>query len=596
MASKELSILLLAKDMASKTIGKVSKEVGRLGRAGAIASRGVTTLAGNLAKLGAVAAVGIGAAVTQGIQSLSRIEDINAQTEAAIASTGGAANVSASQIAALAEGIENLTTTEAESVQEAANLLLTFTKVRNEVGEGNDIFNQATEAVVDLSVALGQDATSSAMQLGKALNDPVRGMATLRRSGIQFTADQEKLVKALVESGDVMGAQKVILAELNTQFGGRAASQADTYGGKIRALGHAWGTLQETLAEALIPVLGEVATELQKMFKDKAVMDGVKAFGTTLAEGFRSLVGIVKNLPWGQIGQSLQIAAGAARAILDAFVSLPPWVQAAVLTGWGLNKLTGGALGSIVGELGKGLIKGVLGMTAGVVHLKAATVIGGPGGPAGNVVGTGAKVAGAGAALAAGGIATIAALGAAAAITAIESNNAKYGGKGLSEAEIRALKWSKMSEEERAVSRKRGYGAQGNQAALLASALAKLNAKPVVLGPPTPAYAALMERITAKGGIPTAERVKAIMEKNAATTKASLAALGAKYGQSAGMMIAAANATTAAVRAIDVRPQVNVNTGFTVNTYVSVRDQRIATRVHNSYQGGSTAGGTVVAS
>ena len=65
---------------------------------------------------------------------------------------------------------------------------------------------------------------------------------------------------------------------------------------------------------------------------------------------------------------------------MDAFLSAPPWLQTAILTGWGLNKLTGGALGSLVGALGSGLIKGVLGMNAGVVHIKAATVVGPAGG------------------------------------------------------------------------------------------------------------------------------------------------------------------------------------------------------------------------
>jgi hypothetical protein len=76
--------------------------------------------------------------------------------------------------------------------------------------------------------------------------------------------------------------------------------------------------------------------------------------------------------------------------LLQAFTSLPPWVQTAVITGWGLNKLTGGALGSIVGELGKGLIKGVLGMNAGVVNINAAAVRG-PG-----LIGDVAPAAGAG--------------------------------------------------------------------------------------------------------------------------------------------------------------------------------------------------------
>ena len=55
-------------------------------------------------------------------------------------------------------------------------------------------------------------------------------------------------------------------------------------------------------------------------------------------------------------------------------------VQAvSVLTGWGLNKLTGGALTSIAGALASGLIKGVLGINAGVVNITAGTVTGVPG-------------------------------------------------------------------------------------------------------------------------------------------------------------------------------------------------------------------------
>ena len=75
--------------------------------------------------------------------------------------------------------------------------------------------------------------------------------------------------------------------------------------------------------------------------------------------------------------------------MLDAFLGLPPWIQTAVLTGWGLNKLTGGALSGIVGSLASGLVKGVLGMNAGVVNINAGIVNGGgvPGVPGGKGVG-----------------------------------------------------------------------------------------------------------------------------------------------------------------------------------------------------------------
>jgi hypothetical protein len=102
-------------------------------------------------------------------------------------------------------------------------------------------------------------------------------------------------------------------------------------------------------------------------------------------------VGIARSLPWAQIGQSLQLAGAGAKAVIGAFMAMPAWVQTAVLTGWGLNKLTGGALSGIVGELGKGLIRGVLGLNAGVVHAKAGVVnvIGGAGAGGGLLPGMG---------------------------------------------------------------------------------------------------------------------------------------------------------------------------------------------------------------
>ena len=54
---------------------------------------------------------------------------------------------------------------------------------------------------------------------------------------------------------------------------------------------------------------------------------------------------------------------------------MPDWAQAFLIGGFAVTKLP--VIGSIVSELGKGLIKGVLGMTAGVVNIKAGVVNGG---------------------------------------------------------------------------------------------------------------------------------------------------------------------------------------------------------------------------
>ena len=181
-------------------------------------------------------------------------QKVNAQTAAVLKSTGGAAHVTAKQIGDLATSISNKVGIDDEEIQSTENMLLTFTNVRNEVGKGNDVFNQATQIATDMSVALGQDAKNSAIQLGKALNDPIKGITALQRVGVTFTDQQKKQIKTLVESGHTLEAQKVILKELSKEFGGSAAAQA-TAGDKAKT---AWKNFEEAVGTAVLPVLDKL--------------------------------------------------------------------------------------------------------------------------------------------------------------------------------------------------------------------------------------------------------------------------------------------------------------------------------------------------
>jgi phage-related protein len=141
-----------------------------------------------------------------------------------------------------------------DAILGAQNVLATFTNIKGQN------FGMATQSIVDMSQALGMDLNSAAMQVGKALNDPVAGLAALSRSGVQFTADQEAMIKAMVEAGNVAGAQEVMMAELNTQFGGSAAAAVDTYAGQQIILKEKMDDISSTLGEALMPILMEFGT------------------------------------------------------------------------------------------------------------------------------------------------------------------------------------------------------------------------------------------------------------------------------------------------------------------------------------------------
>lgn len=259
VGSAFVSILPSAKGFGSKLSSEVGGEVDGAGKK-------VGSRFGSALKVGAFAAVGgallAGKFVKDSVASLQRIEKINTQTATVIKSTGGAANVSAGHVERLAGRMENLTAMEAESVQEGANLLLTFTNIQNEVGKGNKIFDRATTSLVDMSTAMGTDPKNAAIQLGKALNDPIKGVTSLGRAGVQFTEGQKEQIKTLVESGNTMKAQKIILAELETQFGGSGEAFAKTTQGKIELAKHAIGTLGETLTAGLLPILGNLASGL----------------------------------------------------------------------------------------------------------------------------------------------------------------------------------------------------------------------------------------------------------------------------------------------------------------------------------------------
>lgn len=165
-----------------------------------------------------------------------------AQLNSVLESTGHAAGVSAEQVKRMASELQGVTNFGDEATLSAANLLLTFKNI------GSDVFPSALEATLDMSQALGQDLKSSSIQLGKALNDPITGVSALQRVGVSFTESQKATIERMVEMGDTAGAQALILAELESQFGGAAAAAREADGG-TQALANAWGDFQEQVGK-----------------------------------------------------------------------------------------------------------------------------------------------------------------------------------------------------------------------------------------------------------------------------------------------------------------------------------------------------------
>ena len=208
--------------------------------------------AGNVLTTGLTALKG---AIGGAIADAQLYEQTIAKTNAVIASTGNVAGISATGLKQQASALENISAVDENVILNGENVIATFTQIRNAAGKGNDIFNQTTKAALDLSVALGQDMQSSAIQLGKALNDPIKGVSALQRVGVTFDAQQKQMIKTMTDSGNVLGAQKVILAEVNREFGGAAKASGDTFAGAIFRAKDAVQDFGRDLVTGLQPIL-----------------------------------------------------------------------------------------------------------------------------------------------------------------------------------------------------------------------------------------------------------------------------------------------------------------------------------------------------
>lgn len=201
-----------------------------------------------------VPAIAMGRALMEGATSAARAAG---QVQAALESMGDGAGRSFDQLTAQAERLSATSLFDDDDimVKVTANLL-TFGNV------AEDSFDRAQQAALDLSARLGQDLQSSTLMLGKALNDPILGLTALRRVGIQFTADQEAMIKSMVAVGDVAGAQSIMLGELERQFGGaaQAARDADPMAAAMIDLGRAMGTLETAIAPLIVGFAGIVSS------------------------------------------------------------------------------------------------------------------------------------------------------------------------------------------------------------------------------------------------------------------------------------------------------------------------------------------------
>jgi hypothetical protein len=254
-ASRALTLKLLAdisdftkgidqSQQKTQTMGDSIKKFGKMAAVGLLA-------AGAAAGAFAVKAIAAGEAAST---SNARIDQINTSMGLFGASTD---QVTASLInyaneTARATGIDQ------NSIKATQAKLLTFKEIAITADEVDGNFQRATKAAIDLGAAGFGSAETNAVALGKALNNPIKGISALTRSGITFTESEKDRIAVLVDSNKIGEAQNMILSAIETQVGGTAEATANASDRMKVGLSQ----VTETIGLALLPAFEKVTAFL----------------------------------------------------------------------------------------------------------------------------------------------------------------------------------------------------------------------------------------------------------------------------------------------------------------------------------------------
>ncbi len=321
--------ILVSQQGSGSAVADVKKDLGDLGSSAKDAGGGFSIMGeiatGALRAIGEAAfnaAVGglkaLGGAVMDGIADARTSAKLYASTEQTIKTMGNAAGVSAKHVVDMASALSDASGKSLfgdDQIQQSSNLLLTFGEIKGAT------LDTASALTVDLAQALGGEPKDQAMMLGKALNNPTKGLAALGKAGLTFSEDQKDMIKALQEGGHMAEAQAIILEELNKQVGGQAEAAAKAAGGMVQFKAR-MGETKEMIGAALLPILDTLGGFLNTTLAP-AIEDAAKAFTTWLAN------------PATQAGIKA-ITDAIMTGIGGAFSWLTGTAIPALITGWGL--------------------------------------------------------------------------------------------------------------------------------------------------------------------------------------------------------------------------------------------------------------------
>ena len=293
-------------------------------------------------------------AATEGNQEAKKLD-------AVLTATGGAAGLTSDEIQNFAGDLQNLTNFEGDATVGAAAVMATFKEIKG------DMFKDALMAAQDMSAVLGNDLQGSVTQVSKALNDPTKGITALSRAGVSFTEQQKQQIKTLQQSGDMVGAQSIIMKELQSEFGGAAKAMADpatifqnNLGDMVESFGSILLPIRDTLISIAAPIVSGVTSVFSSIvpiataafgWLNSAIQSGINFIITTAAPYWNAFTEGVSAAFWGIVDfmapiwvSVVGVISAAGNAILEIGMAIWSGLSASFSA---LAGLVGSALGAV---------------------------------------------------------------------------------------------------------------------------------------------------------------------------------------------------------------------------------------------------------
>jgi hypothetical protein len=224
------------------------------------------------------------------------------------------------RVSAYAESLEKTVAVDADVIKATQTKLATFGNLTKSVNDAGGAFDRATVAALDMAAAGFGSAENNAVQLGKALEDPIKGITALAKSGVTFTEQEKEKIKQLVESNKLLEAQDMVLSAIEKQVGGTAAASASSFDKMKFAL----AGISDTFGEMVLPAIDKFAVTLAGVAV--FVQENQRLVGI-LTLAFAGLAGGILALNVAmKIWQATQVAVNVVVGIFNALMAMNPVV------------------------------------------------------------------------------------------------------------------------------------------------------------------------------------------------------------------------------------------------------------------------------